>query len=212
MFLGCGAVAQCSLALLVRHLDIDFENIVILDALDRRKDIKDMLARGARFHQLELTKDTYIETLNQISSLGDVIVDLTYKVDTADLLAYCAHRNIRYINTASYVWQVDEKDWQNAPTGSIHEHVEAVGRKFDGHGPTMIIEHGANPGLVSHFIKVALEDSANNYLEYHENKLVEELLAQRNFPALAQALDVKVIHIAERDTQIINSLKQPMSL
>ena len=75
-------------------------------------------------------------------------------------------------------------------------------------GPTAIVEHGANPGLVSHLVKRALVDIASQALK--DGKAVagvENALASDNFPVLAQILGVKVIHIAERDTQVANKPK-----
>jgi homospermidine synthase len=79
---------------------------------------------------------------------------------------------------------------------------------WKGQGPTAIVEHGANPGLVSHLTKKALFDIAT--LAVKEGKAaagVSEALASENFPALAQKLGVKVIHVAERDTQISDKPK-----
>ena len=80
---------------------------------------------------------------------------------------------------------------------------------WGGKGPTAIVEHGANPGLVSHLTKKALFDIATAAVK--DGKAgggVAEALASENFPTLAQKLDVKVIHIAERDTQISDKPKQ----
>ena len=70
-------------------------------------------------------------------------------------------------------------------------------------GPTALITHGANPGLVSHFVKQALLNLAA------DTGLVAPVPATRaEWAALAQTLSVKVIHIAERDTQVANVPKQ----
>ena len=71
-------------------------------------------------------------------------------------------------------------------------------------GPTAVITHGANPGLVSHFVKQALLD------------LAADAGVDAGRPARArrvgqpgEQLGVKVIHIAERDTQVATVPKEP---
>jgi homospermidine synthase len=79
---------------------------------------------------------------------------------------------------------------------------------WKGQGPTAIVEHGANPGLVSHLTKKALFDIATRAIK--EGKAaagVAEALASENFPSLAHKLGVKVIHVAERDTQVSDKPK-----
>ncbi|GAI32644.1 unnamed protein product, partial [marine sediment metagenome] len=78
--------------------------------------------------------------------------------------------------------------------------------------PTTIVDHGANPGLVSHFTKYALIDMAKKILKEKPDDSRKEQLKQalkdKNFARLAQLEDVKTIHISERDTQITNKPKE----
>ena len=76
-------------------------------------------------------------------------------------------------------------------------------------GPTAIVEHGANPGLVSSLTKRALTEIAEKSISENAGLPgVKDALASENYPKLAQALGVKVIHIAELDTQITNKPKE----
>jgi homospermidine synthase len=76
-----------------------------------------------------------------------------------------------------------------------------------------VVEHGANPGLISHFTKHALLDIADRALaekkipEHQAEKIATHAKA-REFNHLAHQLGVKVIHCSERDTQITNQPKQ----
>src|SRR6202000_2036292 len=73
-----------------------------------------------------------------------------------------------------------------------------------GFGPTAGLTHGANPGLVSPFVKQALLNIAR------DTGVDKPVPADRaGWAALAQGLGVKVIHIAERDTQTATFAKQP---
>jgi homospermidine synthase len=69
--------------------------------------------------------------------------------------------------------------------------------------PTAVLTHGANPGLVSHFVKQALLNIANDTGVDPGSPKVREDWAQ-----LARKLGIKVIHIAERDTQLASKPKE----
>jgi homospermidine synthase len=72
--------------------------------------------------------------------------------------------------------------------------------------PTAVLTHGVNPGLVSHFVKQALLDLADALLPVTERG---EPGDRAGWAALARRLGVRVIHIAERDTQVANLPKRP---
>ena len=63
--------------------------------------------------------------------------------------------------------------------------------------------HGANPGLVSHFVKQALLDIARD--TGHDAAVPTD---REGWAALAADLGVKVIHIAERDTQVAQTARR----
>ena len=79
-------------------------------------------------------------------------------------------------------------------------------------GSTAIVDHGANPGLVSHFTKKALIDIARKIIREKPRdsrvKNLERFIAEKNFAKLAQITGVKVIHISERDTQVTDVPKR----
>ncbi len=79
--------------------------------------------------------------------------------------------------------------------------------------PTAVVEHGANPGLISHFTKQALLDIgarvlAEKKVDARAAEEIAQLMADRTFNHLAMKLGVKVIHCSERDTQISDRPKQ----
>jgi len=83
----------------------------------------------------------------------------------------------------------------------------------DAKGPTGIIDHGANPGLVSHFTKEALVEISNMIMSDNpgpskRNDALTEAVSKEDFASMAHLTGVKVIHISERDTQIANKPKE----
>ncbi|HEV3003412.1 MAG TPA: saccharopine dehydrogenase C-terminal domain-containing protein, partial [Pirellulales bacterium] len=88
-----------------------------------------------------------------------------------------------------------------------------LGKVRDQAGIRTMFEHGANPGLITHFTKQALLDIGRRALD--DRKMagaaageIEQLIADRTFDRLAMKLGVKVIHCSERDTQISDRPKQ----
>src|SRR5207253_6600385 len=78
---------------------------------------------------------------------------------------------------------------------ALREDMLSFGRDHPG-GPTACITQGANPGLVISFLKVALLGMAADLgLDASEPQ------SRRGWAELARRLDIKVIHVAERDTQ-----------
>ena len=82
----------------------------------------------------------------------------------------------------------------------------------DNKGASAVVEHGANPGLVSHFAKQALTEIATKILQDgragDRKQGLESALASRAYNELAQLTGTKVIHISERDTQITDRPKE----
>jgi homospermidine synthase len=72
-------------------------------------------------------------------------------------------------------------------------------RKGNEQSPTAVLTHGANPGLVSHLVKQAL-------LNIAKDTGVEAGMPKdrASWAKLAQTLGIKVMHVAERDTQVAN--------
>jgi len=66
------------------------------------------------------------------------------------------------------------------------------------------VTHGANPGLVSHFIKQALLDIARDL-----GRDVAAPTDRNGWGRLAMDLGIRVIHISERDTQVSSRTKRP---
>jgi homospermidine synthase len=64
--------------------------------------------------------------------------------------------------------------------------------------PTAILTHGANPGLVSHFVKQALLNMAQK----NEIKLEKTPQNRKEWAELMKVLGIRAIHISERDTQV----------
>ena len=215
--LGCGSVAQCLLPLLLDHFQLDPSAVTVLESRDNRHRIESSLARGVHYQQLEITSQNLVATLGVHLGDGDLLIDLAWNIGLEELLDWCRLSNVRYLNTSVEVWDPYLDPAATSPQArTLYWRHMALRRQIarwgSNDGPSAVVEHGANPGLVSHFTKKALSEIA-------EAVLVDGVLADRHlmirgamesghFNLLAQLLEVKSIHIAERDTQISNVPKE----
>jgi homospermidine synthase len=214
---GCGYVARCTLPLLLRHLDMPPEKITVIDFVDCRASIADSLARGVRFEVEQIARETMGRQLEKRVGAGDVILDLAWNIECTDILQWCHDHGVLYLNTSVELWDPYSGVESQPPTERTlyvrHMAIREMVRGWaDRKGATAVLEHGANPGLVSHFVKVALKDITRKIIAEKPGDprlpALEQQLRDRDFPRLAQTLGVKVIHISERDTQITNRPKE----
>jgi homospermidine synthase len=129
----------------------------------------------------------------------------------------CHDRGVLYVNTSVELWDPYAGAENKHPTERTlywrHMNLRRMIAKWSEPGPTAVIEHGANPGLISHFTKHALLDIAQHALadkkfSAAQSETIAHHAKAQNFNHLAQLLGVKVIHCSERDTQITDQPKQ----
>src|ERR1035437_7285500 len=84
LMLGCGSVGQCALQLVRRHVDMPADRITVMDFEDVRAKIEDALQAGVRFRQSRLTRQNYTSMLGELVGPGDIIIDLSWNVETLD--------------------------------------------------------------------------------------------------------------------------------
>ena len=217
LIIGCGSVSQCAIPLALKLIDMPPQNVTIMDFLDNRARIKDSLAKGAKYVIDKITEQNYKEVLAKYVGPGDLIIDLAWNIECRAILQWCRDNEVLYVNTSVEEWDPYKDSQRNDPTKytlyarqmELRKMVEGWGQN---NGTTAIVDHGANPGLVSHFTKYALVDIAKKILKEKpkdpRRAQIEKALQDENFPKLAQIEGVKVIHISERDTQITNKPKE----
>jgi homospermidine synthase len=211
LVLGAGSVSQCVLPLLIEHL-VDAKQITIADMRDNRQRVSEAITKGATYVQDQLTRENMDQFLSKYLSAGDFLLDLAWNIDVNDILGWAHDHGVIYLNTSLEEWDPYSAAVSRNPTERTlywrHMKLRKLTDTWNGKGPTAIVEHGANPGLVSHLTKKSLFDIATRAIKDGKAAAgVSEALAAENFPVLAQKLGVKVIHIAERDTQVSDKPK-----
>jgi homospermidine synthase len=217
LVLGCGSVSQCTLPLLLRELEFDPGQITVVDFVDNRDRIAEQLALGVRYEQERIDADNLDSFLSARVGDGDLLLDLAWNIDATTILQWCRDHGVRYLNTSVEVWNpYDHMQSVHPLDRTLYvRHMDLrrmIARWGTNDGPTAVVEHGANPGLVSHFAKQALTEITTRLLREsragERAGAIEDALAAGRFNELAMLSGTKVIHIAERDTQIAERPKQ----
>ena len=198
VILGFGSIGQAILPLLLRHIELQPSQVTII-----AKDADGIeIARnyGIAHVQETLTRRNYESVLNAHLAEGGFLVNVSVEVESLALIKYCAKRKVLYIDTVTEPWAGRSEDPSLSPSRrsnyALREEVLAFGRQKQ-KGPTAVITMGANPGLASAWVKQALANMAGD-----RGLELEKPAGRQEWARLARRLGIKVIHIAERDTQV----------
>ena len=205
VMVGFGSIGQGSLPLILRHIDIKPEQIVVVTADEAGRAVAEQY--GVRFVVEPLTRENYRQILEPLLGAGDFLLNLSVDVSSVALVAFAHERGALYLDTCVEPWPGGYTDPSLTPSQrsnyALRESALALKRPGE-RRPTAVMTHGANPGLVSHFVKEALLNIARD-----TGHAAGKPASRAEWAALAQALGIKVIHIAERDTQVAPVAKRP---
>ena len=162
LVLGCGSIGQAVIPLLIRDVRIAPSSIRVVEMTDTRHRIADSIAAGVTYEQAVVTRENLAPFLGERVSAGDILLDLAWNIDAIEIIEWCHNAGVRYLNTSVEVWEPYADISQQEPRSRTlyHRHMklrEAMRRWGSNNGPSAILEHGANPGWVSHEAKYALE-------------------------------------------------------
>ena len=217
LFIGFGSVAQCTLPILLKLVRVPPKNVTVIDFEDQSALLQPWIAQGVRFEREKIVPENLGQVLGDHLSAGDVLIDLSWNIDCCEIVQWCHDHGVLYLNTSIEVWDPYDRELYSHPTQRTlywrHMNVRLMREGWEKPGPTAVLEHGANPGLISHFTKQALIDIGSRVLSEKkvggaEAEALQQVLASREYNRLAMQLGVKVIHCSERDTQISDRAKQ----
>jgi len=211
MLLGYGAIGKCFTEMLLNsHPNANLIVVGLFDIIDPR----------FTYIKFKVTRENIPELLKHLEK-GDILVDLSINIDFIDLWKVCNKLGIMYLNTATEEWGDSEDPTAYPKTteemyltsiGFLHDEVEKMQEWDTTSGTTTVMEHGMNPGLISHFTKKGILDAARYFLRQKNKEsfcdldfeTIEKYLVEKNYPKLAQALGLHTIHCSEVDNQWTN--------
>jgi homospermidine synthase len=199
VMIGFGSIGKGTLPLIERHFEFDKSRFIVIDPNDADRSLLD--ERGIKFMHKAITRENYCDVLGEL--LGgegqSFCVNLSVDTSSLDIMKFCREIGALYIDTVTEPWPGFYFD-KNIPAESrtnyaLRETVMAE-KHTNQVGTTAVSCCGANPGMVSWFVKQALVNIAKDTGVKHE-----EPKSRDDWAKLMQQLNVKGVHIAERDTQ-----------
>ena len=202
VMIGFGSIGRGVLPLIERHFDYDPARFVVIDPSDRDRRLLD--ERGIRFEQVALTPENYRAVLAPLLTAGGgqgFCVNLSVDTSSLDIMRLCRELGALYIDTVVEPWPgfyYDKNAGQEQRTNNALRNTVREEKARNPGGTTAVSCCGANPGMVSWFVKQALCDIARDT----GHAFTEPAPGDRaGWAALMRDLGVKGVHIAERDTQ-----------
>ncbi|MGH9561032.1 MAG: saccharopine dehydrogenase C-terminal domain-containing protein, partial [Terracidiphilus sp.] len=186
--------------LILRHIGTSTDRITIVTAENSGRTEAEQF--GVKFVKTALTRENYRQVLEPLLDPGDFLLNLSVDVSSVALIQLARERGALYLDTCIEPWAggyTDPKasvDTRSNYTMRLEALALRAGAKKT---PTAVLTHGATPGLVSHLVKQALLNIAKD-----TGVEAGAPSSRESWARLAQTLGIKVIHIAERDTQITN--------
>jgi homospermidine synthase len=210
VMIGFGSIGRGTLPLIERHFTYDKSRFTVIDPSDGNRHLLD--ERGIRFVKEGLTRENYRDLLTPLLTEGGgqgFCVNLSVDTSSPDIMELCRELGALYIDTVNEPWTgfyFDKSKGPAARTNYALREITLEARRRSPGGPTAVSCCGANPGMVSWFVKQALLNVAADLgVEAGAPKSRDE------WARLMQRVGVKGIHIAERDTQRATSEK-PMGV
>jgi homospermidine synthase len=209
VMIGFGSIGRGTLPLIERHFEFDRSQMVVIDPDDRDRAILDR--HGVRFIHEAVTREGYRQQLSPLlSGKGrGFCVNLSVDTSSLDIMRLCRELGALYIDTVVEPWPGFYFDRSAHPEARTNNALRATVREEKAKNPggtTAVSCCGANPGMVSWFVKQALVDLAADTGRRVATPAADD---QAGWARLMRDLGVKGIHIAERDTQRSRQPKPP---
>ena len=148
----------------------------------------------------DINRKNFKKIFSQYLEEGDFFIDFADSVGTKDFVEWCANKNIMYLNTGETDW---DDNWYNIFEENLKKNKlrDQFKQRKNVNKYPIVLQHGNNPGLVSHFVKAGLEYIVKK--QFKNNEKFNKMIKENRFNELAKELDLKEIHVNDNDYQDI---------
>ncbi len=166
VMIGFGSIGKGTLPLIERHFTYDRSRFVVVDPDDTDREILD--ARGIRFIHQGVTRENYRELLTPLLTAGGgrgFCVNVSIETSSVAIMELAREIGAFYIDTVTEPWPgfyFDPKLDTAARSNYALRETLLEARRRNPTGITAISCCGANPGMVSWFVKQALVNIARD--------------------------------------------------
>jgi homospermidine synthase len=197
VIIGFGSIGKGTLPLIERHFDFDSDKLVVVEPDPGVATF--LKQRKIRHLQERVTRENYRDLLGELFQEGrGFCVNLSVDTSSLDIMKFCRELGVLYIDTVVEPWEgfyFETSENAERTNYALRQRVRDEAAANPG-GTTAVSCCGANPGMVSWFVKEALLTLARD-----TGQTVEAPTDRAAWGRLMQQLGVKGVHIAERDTQ-----------
>ncbi|QQA42084.1 homospermidine synthase [Pelagovum pacificum] len=197
VMIGYGSIGQGTLPLIQRHFEFDADKLVVIEPNAEKAKMVETL--GIRCVTEQVTRENYRDLLGGLFEQGrGFCVNLSVDTSSLDLIRFCREMEVPYIDTVVEPWAGFYFETTENAQRTNYALRQAMRDEKAAHpgGSTAVSCCGANPGMVSWFVKEALLTLAKD-----TGRDSTKPADREGWAALMQSLGVKGVHIAERDTQ-----------
>ena len=196
---GFGAVGKSFFEKVSKEIKFDKDNYFIIsrDKLEYTFFLE-LGGKLGNFIVADINRKNFKQLFSKYLNEGDLLIDFADGVGTKDFVEWCAYNNVMYLNTGETDW---DDNWYNIFEENLkkNELRNQLRQNINVNKYPIVLQHGNNPGLVSHFVKAGLEYIVKK--QFKNNKKLNILLEQNKFNELAKELDLKEIHVNDNDNQ-----------
>lgn len=151
----------------------------------------------------DINKENFKNIFSKYLDEGDFLIDFADSVGTKDFIEWCANKNVMYLNTGETDW---DDNWYNIFEENLkkNELRNQLKQQNNVNKYPIVLHHGNNPGLVSHFVKAGLEYIVKK--QFKNNEQFNRMIEENRFNELAHELDLKEIHVNDNDYQEVKDI------
>ena len=202
IIVGFGSIAQALLPLLSENYDSE---IIIFDKeIDAtRKNIASEYS--AILNKNLITPNNFHSILSPLLNNNSFLLNLAVSVSSLALINLTQRFNTLYLDTCIEPWDYANHNNNHLKSNhSLRENLKQYAQTQTS-TTTAIVGHGANPGFISILLKKAMLEMAQ------KNGIPDQPKTQSEWAKLSERLELQVIQISERDTQISSKKRAPKS-
>ena len=230
VFLGMGGVGRTMLEMLpMSQIPKKYiRNIVIIEPKDLSSEdtIKDLRNLGftITIECIEVNALNINMLLNKYVEHNDIVIDVSYNIAFQPILEHCFTISAMYINTSMEPFPAEnehilEKESYPRTLHYLHNvanNIESRFLKYNKSLPTVVVTHGMNPGLITHFVRLGLDKITKLILSLTKKykvksvqlSMLKSAYKKSNYALISYLLGLETIHCSERDTQVSTILRK----
>ena len=201
---GFGAVGKSFFEKVANEIKFDIDKYFVIsrDKLEYTFFLE-LGGKLGNFIVADINRKNFKQIFSKYLNEGDLLIDFADGVGTKDFVEWCAYNNVMYLNTGETDW---DDNWYNIFEENLKKNQlrDQLNQNTNVNKYPIVLQHGNNPGLVSHFVKAGLEYIVKK--QFKNNKKLNTLLEKNKFNELAKELDLREIHVNDKDNQEVKDI------